>query len=174
MSEKIDFEDQELLIDVIIEGEVVPYTMPLLIKKYGAKTAGKMALEGAKHGAIAALDQQHAALLRKLTGNATIEERDTWQKKELAALAVKEGKATEGQVLMIATEAGYLGTTPAKLADTILAKGAAFEKLIGLAAGVRGKARAAISAAKTPAALQKAIGEGQASAAEALALIANA
>ena len=104
-------------------------------------------LEAVKFDALKGIDVQHAAIMRRLTGDATIEERDTWQSKELAARALLDGSATDAQVEMLAIEAQYIGSSPQELATVIVAKSDLFKKLTGLAAGVRGKSRAAIKAA---------------------------
>lgn len=120
--------------------------------------AGAIYLDAIKRRALRAVDTQHASLLRKLTGGATIEERDTWQSKELAARALMEYEdATPSQVEMLTIEAGYLSISAETLAGTIIGKADLFKKLTGLAAGVRGKARAAIAAASTPDELQVAV-----------------
>ncbi|MGB0661336.1 MAG: hypothetical protein ACPGNV_14320 [Mangrovicoccus sp.] len=94
--------------------------------------------------ALALVDQRHAECIRLLTDNATIEERDTWKMKEEAARAVISGTATEGQQAMIALEADGAGLAPENLAQVIVQKAESYQKLIGMTAGLRAKARNAI------------------------------
>lgn len=93
------------------------------------------------------VDKVHAGFLRDLTGNATVEERDTWSIKESAARAIVGGSATEGQQSMLAYEAQGIGIEPLALAEIIIGKAEDFQALIGLAAGVKAKAKAAITQA---------------------------
>jgi hypothetical protein len=86
----------------------------------------------------------HADFLRNLTGGATVEERDTWQTKEAAARAMVAGSVTDGQKAMIGFEAAGAGVDPIALAQTIIAKADSFQTLVGMAAGLRAKAKAAI------------------------------
>ncbi|MFI0396040.1 hypothetical protein [Paracoccus jiaweipingae] len=103
--------------------------------------------EDQRRSALAKIDAEHARYLRALTGGATIEERDTWKPKEEASRAFEAGTATPGQAAMLAAEADGGGITEAELAAKIIAKADAFLALIGVAAGLRAKARAAIMAA---------------------------
>jgi hypothetical protein len=105
--------------------------------------------ETQRQTAFVRVDQEHAGFLRNLTGNATIEERDTWKTKEDAARALVAGSATDGQQAMIAYEAQGDGTKPLALAQTIIAKAEAFQSLIGLAAGMKAKAKTAITQASS-------------------------
>ncbi len=98
-------------------------------------------------GAMARLNDVHAAFLRDLTGNATIEERGTWNTKEEAARALLAGEASDGQIAMIGFEAAGAGVEPILLAQTVIARAEAFQSLIGKAAGLRARARAAIARA---------------------------
>lgn len=113
-----------------------------LAEKMAVKT-----LDQHQEEALAALDQRHAEILRNLTGNATIEERGTWQSKALAAQAISDGNANPYQLDMIATEATMSGVEVSDLVATILTKNGAFMKMIGLAAGHRTATREAISSA---------------------------
>ncbi|WP_420567832.1 hypothetical protein [Thalassovita sp.] len=97
--------------------------------------------------ALQRVDQEHAAFMRHLTGDATIEERDTWKTKEEAARAVLADAATPGQQAMLALEAEGRGEEVATLAATIVAKADGFAMLIGLASKLRAKARASITQA---------------------------
>lgn len=113
-----------------------------LAEKMAVKT-----LDQHKEEALASLDQKHAEILRNLTGNATIEERDTWQSKALAASAIQDGSANPYQLDMIGTEAALSKVTVEELVTKILTKNAAFMKMIGLAAGHRTATREAIKSA---------------------------
>lgn len=100
-----------------------------------------------REAAIQRINQAHATFMRELTGNATIEERDTWKTKEEAARAYLLNTATEGQSMMIELEAQGDGTEPTVLAQIIVARSEGFQKLIGMAAGLKNKAKAAIAQA---------------------------
>lgn len=100
-----------------------------------------------REAALGRVDEEHANYLVTLTGGATVAERDTWKVKEEAARAFEAGAATPGQTAMLAAEAQGAGITEAELAATIIAKADAFLALIGVAAGLRAKGRAAIMAA---------------------------
>lgn len=106
-------------------------------------------LDQLKLNALTLIDQGHAAILRQLTGNATIEERDTWQSKALAAYAISEGNANSYQNDMISTEAVMSGIEVSELVTKILSRNAAFMKMIGIAAGHRTATRAAINKASS-------------------------
>lgn len=92
-------------------------------------------------------DRAHSRILNMLTGGASIEERDTWQPKALAAQGLLDGTATAQQVSMIETEASMLGLTTEQLAGIIVAKSNAYFSIIGVASGIRTKTRAGIKAA---------------------------
>lgn len=104
-------------------------------------------LDDRKLEALLSLDQRHAEILRNLTGDASIEERDTWQAKALAAEAVQTGNAKPYQLDVITTEAEMSGIEVSDLVTTILAKNDAFMKMIGIAAGFRKATRMAINSA---------------------------
>jgi hypothetical protein len=100
-----------------------------------------------RKAALSRVDEEHANYLVTLTGGATVAERDTWKVKEEAARAFEADTATPGQTAMLTAEAQGVGITKAELAATIIAKADAFLALIGVAAGLRAKGRAAIMAA---------------------------
>lgn len=106
--------------------------------------AKRAALRTAAQARIAA---EHAAVMRVLTGNATIEERDTWKTKEDAARAFLYGAATAGQQAMLELEAEGRGEEVQALASAIVAKADSFARLIGLASKLRAEARAAVDQA---------------------------
>lgn len=97
-----------------------------------------------REAALARINEIHADFLRQMTGNATVEERDTWKPKEEAARAWIAGSATEGQSAMLRLEAEGGGTDPLALAQIIVAKAEAFQALIGMAAAVKAQAKSAI------------------------------
>lgn len=103
--------------------------------------------EDQRKAAMPRVDEEHANYLVTLTGGATVAERDTWKVKEEAARAFEAGTASAGQAAMLSAEAQGAGITVAALAATIIAKSEAFLALIGVAAGLRAKGRAAITAA---------------------------
>ena len=97
--------------------------------------------------ALARIDGEHASFIRMLTGNATIEERDTWKTKEEAARAFLAETATAGQQEMLALEAEGRGERVGALAATIVDKADGFVTLIGLASKLRAQARVAVKEA---------------------------
>lgn len=167
--------DSVFLADV--GGLPTPVTKEYLVHSLGQDQSDKLIFNISKSGALEGVDTQHAQFLRDLTGGATIEERDTWQAKELAARALLAQSAanaeaeasnetppeiaTAAQTDMLTIEATYLGTDAASLAVVIVGKADLFKKLTGLAAGVRGKARAAIKASTTTEQLEAAITQAQ-------------
>lgn len=91
------------------------------------------------------MNDEHAAILRTLTGNATIEERDTWQGKALAAEAFENDSASVSQTEMLTTEASMSGSTVEELASRILGNSVNFMKMVGIAAGHRTATKNAIN-----------------------------
>jgi hypothetical protein len=114
---------------------------------YTEGTAPPIPREDQRRHALARVDEEHADYLVTLTGGATVAERDTWKVKEEAARAFEANTATPGQIAMLAAEAQGAGITEAELAANIIAKAEAFLTLVGVAAGLRAKGRAAITAA---------------------------
>lgn len=106
-------------------------------------------LEASRASALAEIDKTHADLLRRLTGSATIEERDTWAPKAQAARSLLAGTADGPQASMLGLEAKQRGVSVKKFAGEILARAAGFEQLIGVSSAIRTKARAAFKAAET-------------------------
>ena len=111
------------------------------------ETAPPTPREDQRKAALTRVDEEHANYLVTLTGGATVAERDTWKVKEEAARAFEADTATPGQAAMLAAEAQGSGITEAELAATVIAKADAFLALVGVAAGLRAKGRAAIMAA---------------------------
>lgn len=118
--------------------------------------------------AIEAVKGQHAVFMRQLTGNATIEERDTWAPKAQAAERYINGTPTDAERLMIETEAQFRQIDPTEFAMGVKAKADAFARLIGLAGGIKSKAEAAIRAAETTEDIKAALEASGAEAAVAL------
>lgn len=106
-----------------------------------------LTLDEMKDEARLNLGLKHAEILRNLTGDATIEERDTWQAKALAAQAISDGNASAIQTEMLETEATLSGVEVSDLVTTILTKSGAFMKMISLAAGHRTATHNAIKSA---------------------------
>ena len=106
-------------------------------------------LSEVKQDTLATIAQMHATALRSLTGNATPEERDTWQAKALAAKAISLNNASPEQVDMIATEAALVGEETDDLVQKIITKYVRFQNLIGLAAGLKRKAEKAAESARS-------------------------
>lgn len=97
----------------------------------------KISLSQAKNEALKSVDESHALILINLTGNATVEERDTWQVKSLAAKAILDGNANEIQTEMITTEAEMSGLKVNELVKIITDKSSAYMRMIGIASGHR-------------------------------------
>jgi len=114
-------------------------------------------LEFEKEGAVVRIHELHAEVLEALTGEATIQERDTWAPKEAAARAYVAGSAPPPDVLMIETEATLSGQDPTALATYIVFKADQFKLLVGKAAGLRAQGLAAIEACLTPAHVEAAM-----------------
>ena len=94
--------------------------------------------------ALSKISNEHARFLRKLTGGASIEERDTWQTKAIACEAYLKGEASEIQIDMLNSEISMTGETIDVLAQTVMVKYSAYHKLIGLASGAKRQADAAL------------------------------
>jgi len=116
-------------------------------------------LDEVKAAAVSAVASRHAELLRRLTGNASIEERDTWQTKALASEAVLSGAATSVQTEMITTEASIVGEDVSGLAHKIAAKHSAYQRLIGLASGLKRKTENDIEEASNAGAVAQVLAE---------------
>lgn len=130
-----------------VNGELVEMTKVEAAAFVAAQETSKPTLDQIKADALATIDTEHAARLRRLTGDATPEERDTWTVKAAAAAAFLAGTQTTAQAAMIEAEASGSGVTAAQLAQVIDAKAQAFMSLVGLAAGLRSKGRTAIKEA---------------------------
>lgn len=114
-------------------------------------------LEGVLSDALRDLNLEHAAILRQLTGDATIEERDTWLLKALASAAYAAGTADAYQTDMLETEAAMAGEPVADLVAKVLEKNAAFQKMVGLASGHRRATEAAFRSASSIEELEAAV-----------------
>lgn len=108
-----------------------------------------MSMEILIENALAQIDEKHAEILVELTGDATVEERDTWATKAVAAQAYMVGAATDSQIEMLTTEAAIVGEDVQVLVATVLGRAVVFNKLIGLASGLRRKGRSAVKACST-------------------------
>lgn len=97
--------------------------------------------------ALKAVEVEHADLLRRLTGDATIEERDTWAVKETAARAFLLDTATDTQQQMLAMEAEGRQQTVNLLASIIVGKADDFRLLVGLTSKLRAAGRTGVEAA---------------------------
>lgn len=128
-------------------------------------------LEQAKQQAIKAVNAFHADTLTKLTGNATVAERDTWPFKEAAARAFMDGTADETQIGMLSAEAALTGEELLTLAESILAKAKAWGLLIGVASGLRREGLAAIAQCRTAGQIEAVLAQRQA---ESAAIIVQA
>ena len=106
-------------------------------------------VEQVKRSALRQIDGLHAEILKNATGKKSLEERDTWQPKAIAAQALVDGTANDAQTAMLETEAAARSVTPVELAQTVLAKSAAYHGLIGSAAALRSSAKQQIEAAET-------------------------
>lgn len=106
-------------------------------------------LSDAKSAARSRVAGTHAEFLRSLTGDASAEERDTWQTKALAAAAIRDQSAADYQRAMIETEAELAGESELELVEKILGKAKAYHSLIGLATGMKRRTEAKIEAAKS-------------------------
>jgi len=87
----------------------------------------------------------------------------------LAARALLSETADETQTSMLAIEAQYTGVETTDLAATIVGRANYFKRLIGLAGGVRSKARAALYAATDVAGIEAALDAARQDVDEALA-----
>jgi hypothetical protein len=158
---------------------------PVVIDKLGAVGATLTAqpsvaalavqFAGVKSAAMIAVDGYHAETLQRLAGKPTQAEKDSWAMKVATADAVKAGGAVSvaGQAFMAA-----LGlSTPAMQlawADKVQANTAKFSALVGLADKLRSQAKAAVSAATTPAELDVAQAANKAAAQAAIAALPKA
>ncbi len=102
-------------------------------------------LQFEKENAVARVHELHEEVLKHLTGEATIAERDTWSVKEHAARGVVNATAIQDDINMLAIEAAMSGVEVIDLAQSILAKSAMFKILVGKAAGLRKQGLTAIS-----------------------------
>lgn len=112
---------------------------------------------------LAKVDAMHADFMRALTGNATVEERDTWTAKvaaaklidamtdaEVEAEAAKIVAGDETSIDDLETLVGDVGLGVAELralADVVLTKSRAYKRLVGVASRIRREAKAAVTAA---------------------------
>ena len=106
-----------------------------------------------KQWALNRIKTQHAASLKLLSGDATIEERDTWPVQLQAAKDFKAGRASDTQKAML--DALLLeGESKTALADRIIGKDSAIQTLIGMAGGLKRRTEKAVEKATTVEAIQ--------------------
>ncbi len=122
-------------------GEIIKNSYKLEAEKVlSKKDIVSLSLAMAKIITSQRINAEHARILRLATGNATIEERDTWTTKAQAAQAVLADNASDEQKNMLALEATVTGETVEELATTIIDRLHQYEKFIGHAAGIKRKA----------------------------------
>lgn len=121
-----------------------PPTHPDFVEVLAGNGVWWVDVDRSRMNALGEVDRIHAGLLRKLTGNATVEERDTWAPKAQAARSLLSDTADEAQTAMLEREAVQRAVSAEALAQTILGRAAAFEQLIGVASAVRAKSRAVL------------------------------
>ncbi len=102
-----------------------------------------------KKQALTELVKHHSSFIYQMSDQASLEERDSWILKKLAASAYLEGKADQFQIQMLKQEAKTVGETINHLAQTILYKVNLYQKYIGIAAGLKRKHQAEIKKCKT-------------------------
>lgn len=102
-----------------------------------------------KEKALLKIDHTHSFLLKKATGFATIEERDTWQLKLDAAKGYLANTATTTQKQMIEVEAPAYGYTPLYHANRVIEKSNNYALLVATLAGLREKAKLTVLACTT-------------------------
>lgn len=116
--------------------------------------------------AFAKIDAVHADFMKRLTGGATVEERDTWVTKDAAATFVAAASDDDllAAVALVASsdptanpdlealvfDVGEGAAELRALAGVILTKSRAYKRLIGIASGIRREAKAAVTAATAP------------------------
>lgn len=112
------------------------------------------------------IDDVHAEFMRTLTGDATIEERDTWVTKAAAAAYVTSLSDTDLTAAVTLVTSDDLTANPdletlvhdvgtdvtdlRDLAVTILTKSRAYKRLVGIASRIRREAKDAVTAATEP------------------------
>jgi len=100
-------------------------------------TTAAPTLEFRQEKAIEQIHEMHAEVLETMTGNATVQERDTWPVKQAAAEAFIAGSASETDILMLTIEAELTQIPVEQLAATVVYKAQVFKQLVGKAAGLR-------------------------------------
>lgn len=112
------------------------------------------------------VDNAHADFMRTLTGDATIEERDTWVTKAAAAayvtslsdtdltaavtLVTSDDPAANPDLETLVHDVGTDAADLRALAVTILTKSRAYKRLVGIASRIRREAKDAVTAATAP------------------------
>lgn len=161
----IDENLPEPIIEAIIDGERRQVTPSYVVGKYG-EDAPTVIFEAGQFGALKAVDSVHAGMLRKLSGNRSIEEMLTWPRKRAWAVgyladadAVNKAKLVG---LLTKAEREAAGAAAATvMATTIMAESEAVDGLIVAAEGIRRETRAAINAATRPSEIKAALDNAQ-------------
>ena len=133
------------LYDITIDGVTYFSVNDEFVRNKYPDRADEIILQSAKDKASEEVNQTHASTLRIATGNATIEERDTWSPKSGAAHAHTSGTATESQTAMLSVEAELSGRTIEELVSVIIERSSAYLLLVGQIAGVRSNLLLSIS-----------------------------
>lgn len=101
--------------------------------------------EHLKKQAMHRIDQFHSQMMLDLTGNPTNEERNTWPRKLMAALAIDSGDTSELHLRALREGAVQRGLSAEEFAAVIIAKDSKFASLQDIADATRGMARAAVA-----------------------------
>ncbi|MFK7942350.1 MAG: hypothetical protein AB8B85_05465 [Paracoccaceae bacterium] len=133
-----------------------------------------MSLDVAIHNGLEAVDQAFSQLMNELTGNASAEDRDTWPEKRNAATAYLGGTPEPDDAALIVTAATLRGVDPVAFSQEIIEKATQFKHLIGLADGLKGRAREMVRAATTEAEVRDALDAMEAQAFAAIAQMEGA
>lgn len=168
----IEENQPEEIIEALINGERRQVTPSFVVSKYG-QDAPTVIFEAHQFGALIAVDSVHAGMLRRLSGNRSIEEMLTWPRKKAwadAFLATGDEAAGAKLIgLLTKAERGALGNNAAAyMAQAIAAESEGVDGLIVAAEGIRRETRASIKAATRPSELAAALDAAQVLAAQAM------
>ena len=160
MTDPLNLTDFENLVSLLIDGERVPYSPAKAIEDFG-DDAPAMILEAVKYDALDGIKRDYGALLVRLLGNPTREERDTWERQrdwairhqagDQTATALLTGLLTDSEI----AEHGANGAT--YMANVVLGKNAVAENLISVSGRIRRTAEGAIDGATTAAEIDAAL-----------------
>ena len=113
-----------------------------------------------KKESIQKIGEKHGQMLAQLSGNATIEERETWTLKLSAAQAsINAGKPSELAVLLFDAEAKADGVSIMEKCARVVAYNQAYAMLIGIASGIKTRAENAVKAATDGEAIEAALAQ---------------